>query len=185
MYVTFDNNDEFLALSGIVSDYQEIVRNAESIQTKGGFAEQQQRISNIINITNFSTAFSLILVGVVSIMIITFLLLIITMKCRQFRKNIEVEKLLGAHYMTIKMPFLISVVMMLFIAFILTGGIVWVIVYYIGNSFAYLFHTSLSSYVGAVGRQNIAIIVGLEFILLAIFATGISDRVLTGMIKKI
>lgn len=124
MYVTFDNNEEYLALSGIVSNYSGIIRNAESIKTKGGFAEQQQRIANIINITKFSTAFSLVLVGVVCVMIITFLILIITMKCRQFRKNIEVEKLLGANYMTIKMPFLISVLLMLLIAFIFTFGIV-------------------------------------------------------------
>ena len=34
MYVTFANNEQFLALSGIVSNYTDIVRNAESIQTK-------------------------------------------------------------------------------------------------------------------------------------------------------
>lgn len=146
MYVTFDNNNEFTALSGIVQNYTDVVRNTESIQTKGGFAEQQQRISNIINLTNFSTAFSVVLVIVVSAMIVTFLLLIITMKCRQFRKNIEVEKLLGAHYMTIKMPFLMSIVIMLLLAFIFTGIIVGIIAHYVGSSFAYLFHTSLAAY---------------------------------------
>lgn|GEM_PF-1247469 len=185
MYVTFDNNNEYQALSGIVSTYKDVVRNAESIQTKGGFAEQQERIANIINITNFATAFSLVLVIVVSAMIITFLILIITMKCRQFLKNIEVEKLLGARYMTIKMPFLISIVFMLLISFVLTGVIVGVIAYYIGSSFTYLFHTSLLSYIGSIGWGNIIVILGAEFVLLAMLATSISDRVLTRIIREI
>lgn len=131
LYVTFDNNAEYEALGTTVANYTDVVRNTESIQTKGGFAEQQERVSNIINITNFSMAFSLVLVFVVCAMIITFLLLIITMKCRQFWKNIEVEKLLGANYMTIKMPFLLSVALMLLIAFVLTSGIVGLIAHYV------------------------------------------------------
>ncbi len=185
MYVTFANNEQFLALSGIVSNYTDVVRNAESIQTKGGFAEQQQRISNIINITNFSTVFSIVLMGVVCIMIVTFLILIITMKCRQFWKNIEIEKLLGANYLTIKMPFLVSIIIMLAIAFLLTSIIVLVISYYIGSSFSYLFHTSLASYAISIGARNILLIVILEFILLAAIATAISDRVLNKMIRQI
>ncbi len=35
MYVTFSNNEQYLALSGIVAKYTDVVRNAESIQTKG------------------------------------------------------------------------------------------------------------------------------------------------------
>lgn len=185
MYVTFSNNEQFIALSGIVGSYKDVVRNAESIQTKGGFAEQKQRISNIINITNFSTVFSIVLMIVVCVMIITFLMLIITMKCRQFRKNIEVEKLLGANYMTIKMPFLISSVIMLVIAFVFTGLIVSIIGHYIGGSFSYLFNTSLASYVSSIGRYHLLMIVLIEFVVLAAVSVGINDRVLTHMIKQI
>lgn len=162
-----------------------MIRNAESIQTRGGFAQQQERIANIINVTNFSMAFSLVLVGVVCAMIVTFLLLIITMKCRQFWKNIEVEKLLGANYMTIKMPFLISVVLILLISFVLTGVIVAIIAHYVGGSFAYLFHSSLATYADAIGWQNITAILLLEFVLIGAVATVISDKVLTQMIRKI
>lgn len=185
MYVTFENNEQYTSLSGIVSKYTDVVRNTESIHTKGGFQEQQQRIANIINITHFSTVFSLILVMVVCVMIVSFLLLIITMKCRQFWKNIEVEKLLGTNYMTIKMPFLISIVMMLCLAFVLTGCLVAIISHYIGNSFSYLFHTSLADYVRTMGGRKMIGMVIIEFILLTFIATSMSDRVLTRMIKQI
>ncbi len=122
---------------------------------------------------------------VVCVMIVTFLMLITAMKCRQFWKNIEVEKLLGTHYMTIKMPFLISVVIMLCIAFVLTGILVLIIGQYIGSSFAYLFHTSLGAYIGSIGWRNIGMIIVVEFVLIAMLATSISDRVLTRMIKQI
>lgn len=185
LYVTFDTNDEFTALRGIVSKYVDIVRNSESIQTKWWFGEQQQRVANIINLTHFSTVFSIVLIIVVIIMIIAFLLLIITMKCRQFRKNIEIEKLLGTNYMTIKLPFLITVVIMLIIAFILTYGLVSVIAHYVGSSFAYLFHTSIAHYIYTIGWWKIAVLVLVEFILLSFLATAISDKVLTHMIKQI
>lgn len=122
---------------------------------------------------------------VVIVMIVSFLLLIITMKCRQFWKNIEVEKLLGTHYMSIKMPFLISVIMMLIISFVLTSILVAIIAHYVGSSFAYLFHTSLGAYAASIGWGNIIVIVLVEFVLLSFLATGISDRVLTRMIKHI
>ena len=122
---------------------------------------------------------------VVATMIVSFLVLIITMKCRQFWKNIEVEKLLGAHYMSIKMPFLISILGMLVGAFIVTVLIVLIVGAYVGGSFQYLFHVSLAQYAGTLGRGNIGGIIIIEFILLSIIATSIGDRVLTGMIKEI
>lgn len=185
MYVMFDDNDEFTALSSAVENYTDIIHNIESIKTKGGFGEQQERISNILNLTNFSTAFSIVLMVVVAAMIVSFLVLIITMKCRQFWKNIEVEKLLGAHYMSIKMPFLISIIGMLIGAFIVTVLIVLIVGAYVSGSFQYLFHVSLAQYAGTLGRGNIFGILILEFILLSMVATSIGDRVLTRMIKEI
>lgn len=87
--------------------------------------------------------------------------------------------------MTIKMPFLMSIVLMLLIAFALTGIIVGIIAHYVGSSFAYLFHTSLATYADMIGRQNIITILFLEFVLLGAVATTIGDRVLTRMIRSI
>ena len=83
------------------------------------------------------------------------------------------------------MPFLISIIGMLIGAFIVTVLIVCVVGSYVSGSFHYLFHVSLSQYIGAMGRGNVIGVLLLEFILLSFIATSIGDRVLSDMIQKI
>ncbi len=135
LYIQFSNEQDYTNLKDIVLSYEDVIMNLGDLETEGfAFTEQERRSANVINLTNFLSQFWYFLIGIILVIIITFLLFGLKLTFYRFWEQIEVEKLLWAWYFHIKKPFL-------YISW-------WVLLWAFGLMLVYFawFFTALNSY---------------------------------------
>lgn len=121
LYVMFDNEKQYSVIQNHVIEAKDIIMNWEEASKWYTFKDQENRIQNVINLSNFLVIFSYFLIWVLLIIILSFIILILHIVFNNYQKQIEIEKLLWADLLSIKMPFLFFVVVVLFLAFIFMG----------------------------------------------------------------
>ncbi len=103
MYVQFSDEADYRRLKDAVLKYEDIILNLNDISEEWfALSDQEHRSSQVINLTNFLTTFSYVLIWVIWIIIISFLLFGLQLTFYRFKKQVEVEKLLWAWYFRIK-----------------------------------------------------------------------------------
>lgn len=184
LYVIFDNKEKYEKLKQIIPKYESIIVNIEDISKWQSFSQQEARIKNIINLTNFLVVFSYFLILVLLIIIVSFLLLIIKIVFNNFYQQIEVEKLLWAFWFQTKAPFLLYIKIVLVTAFLL-------MVYYFSAFFAILnvyfvnvFEVDLYMFT-FVNFRSLGLLLLVEMALIITISVMISNFFLNKLISKV
>lgn len=131
VYVNVDNKKQYDIVKDIVSKYKNILLNFEDIWSKETFVKQQQRVKKIINLLNFikTNIFYFVIVSVFTVVFI--ILLMVKIDFYQFYKQIEVQKLIWASFLQMKIPFLVKSWILLFFSFVFSFLIeLYVILFY-------------------------------------------------------
>ena len=119
LYVMFSSHKEYEILKTTVLKYKDIILNIKDITQWTTIQDQENRILNIINISNFVITFSIIIVLFLIIVIFTFIGYQTDFVFQYLRKNIEIKNLLGWSYFDILKEFVVINLSTLFIWFAL------------------------------------------------------------------
>ncbi|UFX83247.1 hypothetical protein [Candidatus Absconditicoccus praedator] len=184
MYVLFENRDEYEKMTEIVGEYDNFIMNFEDAVHGQSFTQQQERVSNIIDLTNFITMFSYFLISVIVVIIVTFLMFVIKSSFYVFYNQIQIEKLMGAFYWQIKTPFLINIVIMLFFGFLMMGFYFYYLVSYINQHFYTVFGVSFHDYM-SLSLENVLYLFSIEFGTILILTVLVANIFLSNLIKKV
>lgn len=184
MYVLFDDEREYRVLKDIVLKYEEIIVNLEELESNWfTFSEQERRSSQVINLTNFLKKFTNFLIFIIALIIIAVLLFWLRLTFYRFLKQIEVEKLLWAHFSTIQRPFLIMAFLVMTLWFLL------MIAYFIGVFrfldwyFISVFQTSVYEY--TMWAKRIWAFLLQEYLVLLVLSFFFTILYLSWLLKKI
>lgn len=184
LYATFNDKQQYEELINIIPKYEAIILNMDDINQWKSFSEQENRIKNIINFSNFVVLFSYFIILVLIIIIISFLLLVIKISFQNFYSQIEIEKLLWAYYYQIKLPFLINIAFILIFAFLL-------IIFYFSGFFnsvneyiIKVFEINLMDYISKNSDYLLVSFV-IEFVLILGLSLGISNILLSRLLRKV
>lgn len=108
LYVTFDGLDQFTKVKELIRVYEDIISNKDATSNVQNIQQQEKRVLDIIWFADVVVGVSYFLVGMLILIIFTFLLYVIRIKYYSYNKTIEIWKLIWAKYKQIKMPFIIS-----------------------------------------------------------------------------
>jgi len=186
MYITFSSEAEYQKMKQIVTDpqYSDIILNLSDVWGASSFKSQEQRVSKIIEFSNFLIKFYVFLSVVLVFIILWFIILIIKINFYNFYNQIEVEKLLWFSYLQIKFPFLMYALFVILFSFVLSLVYLFVLVNYLNVYFVNVFDFNLFKLIS----ENLTYIkYGLigEILFLVLISLGVSNLFLTRLIKKI
>lgn len=191
MYIIFDNEKGYNDMKTILGkvQYKDIVQNLDELGITNSFREQDQRVANTIEFTNFIIQFYIFLSIVLVVIIIWFILLILKLNFFNFYKQLEVEKLIGTFYWQIKIPFILEALLLIVIAFFINIAYTFSLLKYLNVYFLKVFEYDLFEVI----KYNQVIINGLtvtDIVLLELwFFVAIvliaSDLFLSWLIRKI
>ncbi len=184
LYITFDNRDKYNKLKSIISGYNDIVLNIEDVSKWESFEEQEQRVLNIINLTDFIIIFSYFLVVVLIIIIMSFLMFVIKNNFYVFYKQIEVEKLIWAFYRQIKLPFLFKNFSILVLAFVFMLIYFSIFINILADYFNKVFNVQLWDYIDTISNILFKWFMW-EFIIIIVLSLLISDFFLNRLLKRV
>lgn len=186
LYIIFKSQDEYNKMKEIVMDdkYKDILLNLSDLWTQNSFKEQEERIWNIIEFSNFLIDFYIFLSVVLFLIIIWFLTLILKINFYSFFNQIEVEKLLWFTYFQIKLPFLFYTFFVILFSFILWLVYVSSLISYLNIYFINVFNFDLWVFI----EENIWTIkswIMFEAGIIIIISLVVANLFLTRLIKKI
>ncbi|HMT01285.1 MAG TPA: permease-like cell division protein FtsX [Candidatus Absconditabacterales bacterium] len=183
LYVSFDNNQKYTLLKKIIENYKDVISNSNTVSRGYSFAQQETRVVGLLNISQFVMLFSYGLVAIVAITIALFLIFMVTMIYNYFHHTIEVQKLLGASYSQIKLPYIAYSLSLLLAAYLFYALIISFSISYINYYTLSLVGFDLIAYLGQYKTLiiNISII---QIIVLALFTFSIANDQLTKKLKK-
>jgi cell division protein FtsX len=161
-----------------------IILNIQDLSQANNLHQQEQRVVNIIKLSNFIQVLCLVLVGVLAAVILSFAVFFLRGIFTAFRKDIQVKKLMGATKSQIIQPFLWSIVYAIIGGFIislwLTVGSLAIFDYYMVQ----VFERSVMEYVQGhwlqIGGAFLAELVGIIGLL-----TMISYHFISSLHKKL
>lgn len=183
LYVSFDNNQKYTLLKKIVENYKDVISNVNTVSRWYSFSQQESRIVWLLNVSQFVMLFSYGLVAIVAITIALFLVFMVSMIYNYFHHTIEVQKLLGASYSQIKLPYIAYSLSLLLIAYLFYGIILTLSISYLNHYTLSLVGFDLISYLSQYKTLliNSSLI---QIIILAIFTLSIANDQLTKKLKK-
>lgn len=120
LYINFNSEKQYQTMKKIVLDkkYQDIISDLSDIWTVSSFREQEDRISKIIEFSNFSIKFYIFLSFILLLIIVWLLTLILKINFYWFYNQIEVEKLIWFSFFQIKAPFLFYTIFLILFSFV-------------------------------------------------------------------
>lgn len=186
LYVIFKSQKQYEDMKKIIYNqkYKDIFLNLSDIWDNNSFKKQEDRISKIIEFSNFLINFYIFLSVVLFLIILWFLTLILKLNFYSFYNQIEVEKLIWFTYFQIKLPFLLYTFFIIIFSFILWLVYISTLVSYLNIYFINVFNFNLLHFI----TENIWIIkkwVMLEASLIIIISLIVSNLFLNRLIKKI
>lgn len=184
MYVLFDNEREYRLLKDIVLKYEDIIINLEEVSWEWfTFSEQERRSSHVINLTNFLKKFTHFLILIIALIVIAVLLFWLRLTFYRFLKQIEVEKLLWAHFSTIQRPFLIMALLVMTCGFLLMiCYFIWIF-RFLDWYFISVFQTSVYEY--TMWAKKIWAFLLQEYLLLLFLSFFFTIIYVSNLLKKV
>jgi len=185
-YITFKSQKEYNTMKNIIDNekYKDIFLNLSDIWDGNSFTDQEERVSKIIEFSNFLINFYIFLSFVLFFIIIWFLTLILKLNFYSFFNQIEVEKLLWFTYFQIKLPLLFHTFLIIWFSFMLWLIYIKSLVSYLNIYFINVFNFNLLDFI----VENIFMIrywIIFEAIIIIIISVIVSNIFLNKLIKQI
>ena len=156
LYITFQEEKDLDQLKFIIAKYTSIISNTTELEkTTVNFRDQEKRVQSFISMSQVGTI-SLIIGTVILLCIIsTFLTFMIKSLFDSQVQYIQVTALLGASLWQLKIPFYLSQVIILLLAWLLMMMIGYVMIYYTDTRIQDIYQVSLlnivHNYLGTIG----------------------------------
>ncbi|MDD2537467.1 MAG: permease-like cell division protein FtsX [Candidatus Absconditabacteria bacterium] len=184
LYVTFQDQSQYTTLQQIMNENKNIILNIQDLSQIENLQKQENRMLNVIKLSNFVQALSWTLIFVIAAVIVSFAVFFLRGIFTTFRNDIQVKKLLGATKTQIIQPFLRIILYAILggfaISFLLTFGSLAVFDYYM----AQVFEVTLLSQVASQGLLFLGAFLT-EIILLISLLMAISYYLISSLHKKL
>ena len=141
LYVTLPDISKYETLKQVMLENKDIIINIQDIEQLDNLESQENRIRNVIRLSNFVQILSLSLVVILAAAVLSFSIFFLRSIFTRFWNDIQVKKLLWATKSQIVMPFLTlilySIIGGFLISLLLTLVSMWVFDYYMSQLFSY------------------------------------------------
>ncbi|MBQ5945380.1 hypothetical protein IJL65_03135 [bacterium] len=94
LYVTFSDKSQYQVLQDVMLENKDIVLNIQDLDQIDNLEEQENRIVNVIKLSNFVQILAISLVIVIAAVILSFSIFFLNSIFTRFWKDIQVKKLL-------------------------------------------------------------------------------------------
>ena len=149
LYVTLPNISKYETLKQVMLENKDIIINIQDIEQLDNLESQENRIRNVIRLSNFVQILSLSLVIILAAAVLSFSIFFLRSIFTRFWNDIQVKKLLWATKSQIIMPFLTlilySIIGWFLISLVLTLVSMGVFDYYMSQLFSYTLTAHLFS----------------------------------------
>ncbi len=184
LYVTFSDKSQYNTLQSVMLENKDIILNIQDLDQVENLEEQENRIVNVIKLSNFVQVLAISLVVVIAAVILSFAIFFLRTIFNAFWNDIQVKKLLWASKSQIIMPFLwlilYSIIWWFLLSLLLTLSSLWVFDYYMSQ----LFWTTLTSHLFA-NWWSILLLFVLEIMLIVGLLMTISYAFVSKLHKKL
>ena len=141
LYVTLPDISKYETLKEVMLENKEIIINIQDVEQLDNLESQENRIRNVIKLSNFVQILSMSLVIILAAAVLSFSIFFLRSIFTRFWNDIQVKKLLWATKSQIIMPFLTlilySIIGGFLISLLLTLVSMWVFDYYMSQLFSY------------------------------------------------
>lgn len=184
LYVTLPNISKYETLKNVILENEDIIVNIQDVEQLDNLKSQENRIRNVIKLSNFVQILSVSLVIILAAAVLSFSIFFLRSIFNRFWNDIQVKKLLWATKSQIIMPFLTlilySIIGWFLISLLLTLISMGVFDYYMSQLFSY----TLTSHLFA--KWWIIILLFIVEILVIVWALmGISYGFVSKLHKKL
>ena len=184
LYVTFSDKSQYQVLQDVMLENKDIVLNIQDLDQIDNLQEQENRIVNVIKLSNFVQILAISLVFVIAAVILSFSVFFLRSIFTRFWKDIQVKKLLWATKAQIIMPFLwlvlYAIIGWFLISLVLTLSSLGVFDFYMSQ----LFGSTLTSHLFA-NWWSILLLFVVEIIMIIWLLMGISYVFVSRLHKKL
>ena len=184
LYVTFEDNSQYNVLQSVMLENKDIVLNIQDLDQLDNLQEQETRVKNVIQLSNFVQILAISLVIVIAAVILSFSVFFLKTIFSAFWHDIQVKKLLGASKSQIIMPFLwlilYAIIWWFVVSLLLTLVSLWVFDYYMAR----LFSTTLTAHLFA-NWWVILLLFVLEIVVIVGLLMGVSYCFVSRLHKKL
>ena len=184
LYVTLPDISKYETLKEVMLENKEIIINIQDIEQLDNLESQENRIRNIIKLSNFVQILSISLVIILAAVVLSFSIFFLRSIFTRFWNDIQVKKLLWATKSQIIMPFLTlilySIIGGFLISLLLTLVSMWVFDYYMSQLFSY----TLTSHLFAKRLVIIGLFI-VEILVIVSLLMGISYGFVSKLHKKL
>ena len=140
LYVTLPDISKYDTLKEVILENKDIVLNIQDVEQLDNLTSQENRVRNVIKLSNFVQVLSIFLVVVIAAVVLSFSIFFLRSIFSRFWSDIQVKKLLWAKKSQIIMPFLslilYSIIWGFLISLLLTLVSMWVFDYYMSQLFS-------------------------------------------------
>lgn len=141
LYVTLPDISKYETLKEVMLENKDIIINIQDVEQLDNLESQENRIRNVIKLSNFVQILSMGLVIILAAAVLSFSIFFLRSIFTRFWPDIQVKKLLWATKSQIIMPFLTlilySIIGGFLISLLLTLVSMWVFDYYMSQLFSY------------------------------------------------
>ena len=141
LYVTLPSISKYETLKEVMQENKDIIMNIQDVEQDDNLKSQNNRIKNVIRLSNFVQILSVSLVIILAAAVLSFSIFFLNSIFTRFWPDIQVKKLLWATKSQIIMPFLTlilySIIGGFLISLLLTLVSMWVFDYYMSQLFSY------------------------------------------------
>jgi len=184
LYVTFSDKSQYQVLQDVMLENKDIVLNIQDLDQIDNLQEQENRIVNVIKLSNFVQILAISLVFVIAAVILSFSVFFLRSIFTRFWNDIQVKKLLWATKAQIIMPFLwlvlYAIIGWFLISLVLTLSSLGVFDFYMSQ----LFGSTLTSHLFA-NWWSILLLFVVEIIMIIWLLMGISYVFVSRLHKKL
>ena len=141
LYVTLPDISKYETLKEVMLENTDIIINIQDVEQLDNLKSQENRIRNVIKLSNFVQILSLSIVIILAAAVLSFSIFFLRAIFNRFLPDIQVKKLLWATKSQIIMPFLTlilySIIWGFLISLLLTLISMWVFDFYMSQLFSY------------------------------------------------
>jgi len=184
LYVTLPDISKYEKLKEVMLENKNIIINIQDVEQLDNLESQENRIRNVIKLSNFVQILSLSLVIILAAAVLSFSIFFLRSIFTRFWPDIQVKKLLWATKSQIIMPFLTlilySIIWWFLISLVLTLVSMGVFDYYMSQLFSY----TLTAHLFAKWWIIIVLFI-VEILVIVSLLMGISYRFVSRLHKKL
>lgn len=149
LYVKYWDQAQFDTMKSVLETHKEHILNLNDL-SENAVKNQEKRVLNIINLSNFLQSFAYLVVVLMVVTIITFTRFFLSSVFEYFKRDIQAKKLLGATVHQIAQPFLRLILMAMGMAFIIAFILLVASCIPLDMYLSVLFDFSLLNYISSV-----------------------------------